>query len=49
MLARVQIDTTTWQPLTYCQPLCSDTELWQLQGWHNWTRGDGSGGAADAE
>lgn len=38
MVARIQIDPTTWAPVGYRQPFCSDTEAWVFENWNNWTQ-----------
>eukprot|EP00879_Flechtneria_rotunda_P012438 GHRR01012988.1.p1 GENE.GHRR01012988.1~~GHRR01012988.1.p1 ORF type:complete len:950 (+),score=433.73 GHRR01012988.1:1099-3948(+) len=38
LLARVCIDTTTWHVVGYCQPLCSESEVWQYHNWTNWSQ-----------
>jgi hypothetical protein len=38
MIARVQISASTWRPVAYRQPFCSDTEAWVFEDWNNWTQ-----------
>jgi len=38
MIARVQVSVSTWRPVSYKQPFCSDTEAWLFEDWNNWTQ-----------
>ena len=36
MVNRVRVCTSSWTVLGLDQPLCGDTESWEMRGWRSW-------------